>query len=101
MLQSLGIIPFAIGPFKVKCLCDLRSFLMWGLLVWVYVWLVEMLWRVDKKGLAVPGGYLGFQPDPGFHLILGAATTISSSSVLNAIILSTSCCLGVKSGLSM
>ena len=45
-----GDFPFSlIGPFKVHAFANFWSFLMWGLLVWVYVWLVQMLWRVDKR----------------------------------------------------
>lgn len=38
-LQSLGIIPYVIGPIQVHA-SNFWSALMWGLLVWVYVWLV-------------------------------------------------------------
>jgi len=47
-LQALGIFPYMIGPFSVHAF-NFWSFLMWALLVWVYVWLVQMLWRVDKQ----------------------------------------------------
>ena len=34
-LQSLGIFPFVIGPFKVHAFRNFWSFLMWALMVWV------------------------------------------------------------------
>src|SRR4029434_10838258 len=47
LLQSLGIFPYIIGPFKARDF-NLWYALMWGLLLWVYIWLVQMLWRVDR-----------------------------------------------------
>jgi hypothetical protein len=46
-LQSLGILPYVIGPVKVRDF-NLWYTIMWGLLTWVYIWLVQMLWRVDR-----------------------------------------------------
>lgn len=47
-LQFLGIIKFNLGPFSVRNM-NLFAALMYGLLVWVYVWLVQMLWKVDPS----------------------------------------------------
>src|SRR5512136_1634928 len=47
-LQSLGIFPYVIGPVKLHSF-NLWNALMWGLMVWVYVWLAQMLWRVDPQ----------------------------------------------------
>jgi hypothetical protein len=87
-LQSLGIIPFMIGPFSVHAF-SFWSFLMWGLMVWVYVWLVQMLWRVDKQA------WLFLAVITVFNLILdsmvmlgqGEWSDVSVSFILNAIIL--------------
>ena len=49
-LQFLGIIPFFIGPSRYKV--HAFSFwyaLMYALLVWVYIWLTTMLWRVEPQ----------------------------------------------------
>ena len=48
LLQSLGIIPFVIGPFEIRVV-SLFYAIMWGLLVWVWIWLIQMLWRVDPQ----------------------------------------------------
>ena len=48
LLQSLGIIPFVIGRFDVRVF-SLFYAIMWGLLVWVYVWLIKALWNVDPQ----------------------------------------------------
>ncbi|HUV27475.1 MAG: hypothetical protein WA997_11600 [Anaerolineales bacterium] len=47
-LQFLGIIKFNFGPFSFRNF-NLFAALMYGLLVWVYVWLVQMLWKVDPS----------------------------------------------------
>jgi len=87
-LQSLGIIPFAIGPFQVHA-SNFWSFLMWGLLVWVYVWLVQMLWRVDKQAWLFLAVITVFNLILDFTVMLGSSTwsDVSVSFILNAIIL--------------
>src|SRR5579871_716451 len=47
-LQFLGIIPFFIGPVAFRKF-NFWYALMWGLMVCVYIWLVQMLWRVDRQ----------------------------------------------------
>ena len=47
-LQFLGIISFKLGPFELRSM-NLFAALMYGLLVWVYIWLVQMLWKVDPS----------------------------------------------------
>ena len=47
-LQFLGIFPFLFGPFTFRA-PNLFYALMWGLLVWVYIWLVRMLWNVERE----------------------------------------------------
>ena len=45
VLQFLGLFPFWFGPVPFHSF-SLFAALMWGLMVWVYVWLVKMLWDV-------------------------------------------------------
>ena len=99
-LQFLGIIPFVVGPHGYH----LRYFsfwyaLMYGLLVWVYVWLTRMLWRVD------PQAWMFLVIVTMFYLILDAfmllgATTwqdVSVTIIVNAIILLNCMLPGVRS----
>ncbi len=87
-LQFLGIIPFNFGPFTFRNF-SLFAALMYGLLVWVYIWLVQMLWKVD------PSAWLFLVVITIFNLILdflgmlGAGTGIEYgwSIFLNGIIL--------------
>ena len=51
-LQFLGIIPFFFSPAGIDIHVRYVSFwyaLMYGLLVWVYIWLTTMLWRVEPQ----------------------------------------------------
>ena len=88
-LQGLGILPFLIGSFKVRGF-DLWYALMWGLMAWVYLWLVQMLWRVDRSA------WLFLALITVFNLILDFTTMLTSNAtfsdvsvhfILNALIL--------------
>ncbi len=87
-LQALGFFPYMIGPFSVHAF-SFWSFLMWALMVWVYVWLVQMLLRVDKQA------WLFLAVITVFNLILdctvmlgqGEWSDVSLSFIVNAIIL--------------
>lgn len=51
-LQALGIVPLFLGPFTVNANLLTPNWwyaLMWGLMVWVYVWLTRMLWNVEPQ----------------------------------------------------
>ena len=88
-LQGLGILPFLIGSFKVRGF-DLWYALMWGLMAWVYLWLVQMLWRVDRSAWLFLALITVFNLILDFTTILFSGTTFSDVSVnfiLNALIL--------------
>ena len=61
-LQSLGILPYFVGPVTFRAF-SFFSALLWALLVWVYAWLIRMLWKMDPAGMDVPGSYHYIQPD--------------------------------------
>jgi len=87
-LQALGILPYFIGEFKVHAF-NFWTFLMWALLVWVYVWLVQMLWNVDKQAWLFLAVITVFNLilDSMFMLGAGEWSDVSLSFILNAIIL--------------
>jgi hypothetical protein len=62
---------------------------MWGLLVWVYVWLVQMLWRVDPAAWMFLVIVTLFELGLDFLAMLGSATwqDVSVSFIVNGIIL--------------
>jgi hypothetical protein len=97
-LQAIGLFPYIIGPFKVHAF-SFWSFLMWALMVWVWVWLVQMLWRVDKQAWLFLAVITVFNLILDFTVMLGAGawSDVSVSFILNAIILIYVMLPGVKS----
>jgi len=91
-IQFLGILPFNLylGPYDLAVRSvNIWAALMYGLLAWVYFWLVKMLWEVD------PSAWLFLAVITVFNLILDVVTMIGSASwsdvslgfILNAIVL--------------
>ncbi|NOX61100.1 MAG: hypothetical protein GXP42_04020 [Chloroflexi bacterium] len=87
-LQSLGILPFFIGPFPVRGF-SLWNAIMWGLMVWVWVWLVQMLWRVDPQAWLFLVVITIFNMVVNFTYLVGRAewSDVSLSFLINALIL--------------
>lgn len=87
-LQFLGILPFFIGPVAFRTFNFFYA-LMWALLVWVYIWLVRMLWRVDRMAWIFLVIITGFNLILDFVAMLGGRTwqDISVSFFINGIIL--------------
>jgi hypothetical protein len=87
-LQSLGILPFFIGEFSLHAFSFWNA-LMWGLMVWVYIWLVQMLWRVDPQAWIFMAVITVFNLILDFTVMLGAAdwSDVSISFLINALIL--------------
>jgi hypothetical protein len=89
-LQFLGIIPFVIGPtgYRVRYFSFWYA-LMYGLLVWVYIWLTMMLWRVQSEAWMFLVIVTMFYLILDAFMLLGATTwqDVSVSIIVNAIIL--------------
>jgi hypothetical protein len=49
MLQAFGILQIHFGPFSFRGF-NLWYGLMWALMLWIWIWLVQMLWRMDPQG---------------------------------------------------
>src|SRR5256885_10925809 len=97
-LQFLGIIPFFIGPIAIRTFSFWYA-LMWGLLVWVYAWLVQMLWRVEPVAWLFLVFITTFNLVLDFIAMLGLSTwqDVSVSFFLNGIILIYCMLPGVRS----
>ena len=87
-LQFLGIIPFFIGPVGLRAY-NFWYALMWGLMVWVYVWLVQMLWRVEPAAWLFLVIVTLFELSLNFFAMLGGAIwqDVSVSFLVNGVIL--------------
>jgi len=88
LLQALSIIPYVIGPFEVRAFSLLYA-IMWGLFLWVWVWLAQMIWRVEPQAwiFLVFVSLLNMFFD--FMLLLGSTTwsDVSVSFLINGLIL--------------
>ncbi len=87
-LQFLGIFKFRYGPFEFR---NFQFFgaLMWALLVWVYIWLVQMLWRMEPQAWLFLCVITVFNLILNFIAMIGAGTwtEMGWSTFLNAIVL--------------
>ena len=72
-LQALGIFPNVIGGIKFHSF-NLWNALMWGIMVYIYIWLAQMLWRVE------PAGWLFLAVISTFNLILDFIAMLGSST---------------------
>jgi len=97
-LQAIGLFPYMLGPFTVHAF-SFWSFLMWALMVWVWVWVFQMLWRVDKQAWLFLAVITVFNLILDFTVMLGAAewSDVSLSFIVNALILIYVMLPGVKS----
>jgi hypothetical protein len=88
LLQSMGILPYVIGPVSFRDF-NLWYALMWGLMVWVYIWLVQMLWHVRPEAWLFLAVITVFNLTISFVAMLGqsAWSDVSLSIIVNAIIL--------------
>jgi hypothetical protein len=88
-LQGLGILPYFIGEVKMHSF-NLWNALMWGLMVWVWVWLVQMLWSMNPQAWLFLAVITVFNLIMDFMIMLTSTTTfsdVSLSFLVNAIIL--------------
>src|SRR6266516_4673956 len=99
-LQFLGIIPFFIGPsgYKVHAFSFWYA-LMYGLLVWVYIWLTMMLWRVEPQAWMFLVIITMFYLILDFFSLFGTNTweDVAVSVIVNAVILLYCMLTGVRS----
>jgi hypothetical protein len=97
-LQFLGIIPFFIGPVAIRSF-NFWYALMWGLMVWVYVWLVRMLWRVEREAWLFLVIITTFNLILDFVVMIGAARweDVAVSFLFNAAVLIYCMLPGVRS----
>lgn len=87
-LQALGILRYYIGPIAVRDF-NLWYALMWGLMVWVWLWLTQMLWNVN------PAAWLFLAAISTINLVFctvamigtGTFSDVSLSFIVNALIL--------------
>jgi hypothetical protein len=87
-IQSLGILPYKIGPFNAHVFSFWNA-LMWALMIWVWGWLVQMLWKVAPQAWLFLAVITVFNLVFDFALMLGSAewSDLGMSIIVNALIL--------------
>ena len=85
-LSWLGLFPFLGIPGRHF---NLWYALMWGLLAWVYIWLVQMLWNVQKSAWIFMAVITVFNLIVNFVIIAtgGDWYDVNVSTILNSLIL--------------
>jgi hypothetical protein len=88
LLQAIGILPYVVGPVSIRDFSPWYA-LMWGLTVWVWVWAVRLLWRVDPWAWLLLVVFAAFNLMLDFVALLGTTTVsdLSLSFLLNVGIL--------------
>jgi hypothetical protein len=98
LLQALGIVPYVIGRIEIRAF-NIWYVLLWALMVWVWWWALQALWRVD------PGAWIFLLVVSGFNLMfdffamIGAQTTytdLTASFIVNGLILAYTLLPGTK-----
>ena len=88
LLQALGIVPYVIGRLEIRTFSLLYA-IMWGAMVWVWIWLIQMLWRVEPQAwiFLVFVSMLNMFLD--FMLLLGSTTwsDVAVSFLINGLVL--------------
>lgn len=88
LLQALGIVPYIVGPIAIRDF-SLWYVLLWGLMIWVWLWVIEALWTVR------PEAWLFLLIVSGFNLLFDfitmafsptTTTDLTASFILNGII---------------
>ena len=70
-LQAIGILPYFIGPISIRDF-SLWYVLLWGLMIWVWLWVVRALLVMD------PSAWLFLLIVSGFNLMFDFFTMIST-----------------------
>jgi hypothetical protein len=88
LLQSLGILPYVIGRFEIRAF-SLFYAIMWGLLVWAWVWVTQMLWKVETQAWIFLVVISMFNLLLDFVLLIGSTTAsdVAASFLINGLIL--------------
>jgi hypothetical protein len=85
-LRFLGILP--VGPLGFRVF-NLWYALLYGLLTWVWIWLVRMLWNVDPQAWIFLAVITVFNLTINFVILItgGAWLDVNVSVIVNALIL--------------
>jgi len=99
VLQSLGILPFFVGRFLTLEGFNLWSAFMWALMVWVWVSVAQMLWKLNAEAWIFLTVIAVFNLVIDFMYLIGTAewSDVSVNFILSGLILIYCLLPGVKS----
>jgi hypothetical protein len=88
VLQALGIVPVVVGRLEIRAFSLIYA-IMWGLMVWVWVWLIQMLWRLDPRAWVFLLVISMFNLVFDFVMLVGEPTwsDVAASFLLNGVVL--------------
>ena len=88
LLQALGIVPYVIGRLEIRTFSLLYA-IMWGGLLWVWIWLIKMLWQVEPEAWIFLVFISLINMFFDFMMLLGATTwsDVAVSFLLNGLVL--------------
>ena len=88
LLQALGIVPYVIGRLEIRSFSLLYA-VMWGALLWVWIWLIQMLWKVDPQAWIFLVFVALISMFFDFMMLLGSTTwsDVAVSFLLNGLVL--------------
>jgi hypothetical protein len=98
VLQSLAILPSFIGPIVTLRVFNPWSAIMWALMVWIWISVALMLWKVNPEAWIFLTMVTVFNLVIDFTYLVGKAewSDISISFIFNALILIYCLLPGVK-----
>jgi hypothetical protein len=88
-LQALGILPYFLGPITYRSF-NLWYAFTWGLMAYIYFWLVQMLWHVQRSAWMFLVMISVFELVLNTtYLVLGQSTwsDVSISMIINGLVL--------------
>lgn len=88
LLQSLGILPYFIGEYSTRGF-NLWNALMWGLMLYIWVWVIQMLWSVNPQGWLFLAVITVFNLILNFVYLVGQTgwSDVSMGVIVNGVIL--------------
>jgi hypothetical protein len=81
LLQALAILPYFVGPIAIRDF-NIWYVLMWGLMIWVWLWVVQALLAMD------PSAWLFLLIVSGFNLMFDFFTMIAAETTSTDLTLS-------------
>jgi hypothetical protein len=80
LLQAIGLLPYFIGPVAIRDF-NIWYALMWGLMIWVWLWVIRALLDMDPSAWMFLLVVAGFSVIFDFFTIIATPTATTDVSV--------------------